>query len=125
MEFDDLADEFMNGDSENTGNFDFNELILNYIKMLKEPSMFKNVDDLGEPTSIEIIKEDGYTFEKKTWETDSGKFITVDMVSINGNDESKSVELKHLTLLDELKQAELNEDYERCIKIRDMLKKYE
>jgi excinuclease UvrABC helicase subunit UvrB len=68
------------------------------------------------PTKVERFEEDGYTFEKQTWETEYGSMVKIEMV----NAPTKS---RELPLESQLAKAIKEERYEDAAKIRDEIKK--
>jgi hypothetical protein len=95
--------------------------IFDLIKLLssginKSPN---NMGDLGEPTHKETFKEDGFTFEKKVWETEYGKISIIEMVSDENITDKNQIQI----LNEKLDLAIREERYEYAAKIRDDIKK--
>ena len=69
--------------------------------------------DLGEPDETTQFKDGIFLFNKMIWHTDKGTIVKVEMV----NDEYKPKSLQ-----EQLDEALSNEDYDKAIKIRDLIK---
>lgn len=77
--------------------------------------------DLGEPTKVVRFEENGYTFEKRVWELESGSIIKIEIV---GTPYDKAfASKKELTLEDKLKLAIEEERYEDAAEINKQIKK--
>ena len=70
------------------------------------------------PTKVETYEEDGYKYEKKTWEYGNTKMTEITMVNKPKEDEDdlKSLESK-------LTNAVENQEFELAIELRDKIKK--
>lgn len=68
------------------------------------------------PTKVERFEEDGYTFEKQTWETEYGSMIKIEMINT-------PIKSRELPLESQLASAIKDERYEDAAKIRDEIKK--
>jgi hypothetical protein len=76
-------------------------------------------NDLGEPDEVETYEEKGYTFQRSTWNLESGSIVKVEMVSLPTDGEFEPKVNKKLTLQEKLEIALECEDYEEAIKLRD------
>lgn len=74
-------------------------------------------NELGEPTSVDKFEENGYVFERTTWDTEHGKMMKVELLYRVG-DEPKP----ELTLEEKLQLAIEEENYEEAAKLRDIIK---
>jgi hypothetical protein len=70
--------------------------------------------DLGEPDEITQFKDGIFLFNKMTWHTDKGTIVRVEMVN---------EDYKPKSLQEQLDEALLKEDYDKAIKIRDLINK--
>lgn len=73
-------------------------------------------DELGEPEDIIFFEENGFSFQKTTWNAEGGKIVKVEMIS-SPIDRPKSVNHEK-----KLKMVVDNEDYEEAAKLRDIIK---
>lgn len=113
-----LFDDFFN---DKNGDSDFNEFLKRLLKM--SDSIKKNdKSDIGEQISVEIFKEDGYTFEKTVWKTEDGLITKIEMVGTPFEEIGKQTTLNVVPLEVQLTKAIEEERYEDAAKIRDEIK---
>tara|TARA_B110000211_G_C13773924_1_gene418760 strand:- start:119 stop:532 length:414 start_codon:yes stop_codon:yes gene_type:complete len=72
-------------------------------------------DELGEPEDIIFFEENGFSFQKTTWNAEGGKIVKVEMIS-SPIDRPKSVNYEK-----KLKLAIEAENYEEAAKLRDKI----
>jgi hypothetical protein len=72
-------------------------------------------DKLGEPDKIIFFEENGFSFQKTTWNVEGGQIVKVEMIS-TPIDKPKSVNYEK-----NLKLAIEAEDYEEAAKLRDII----
>lgn len=78
---------------------------------------------LGQPTSVERFEEGGFHYEEKTWKTEEGTYVSIEMVEHPINKKSKPLfKVDEKTLEERLKDAEEDQNYELCAKLRDLIK---
>lgn len=88
----------------------------------ENPINFNDIEaDLGKPTRIRTFTENGFTFEEKTWQTESGMYVSVEMIESPMNKKSKPL-FKEKSLVEQLKDALDDENYELAAKLRDNIK---
>jgi hypothetical protein len=126
--FDDLFNEFFKNNESENKNFDEakNDNIKKLMDMLND---FGHVSDynspteldakLGEPDKIERFEEDGFHFEKRTWNVYGGEIVCVAMLDIPLDEKPT----KEKSLDEQLEEAIENEEYEIAANIRDLIKK--
>lgn len=142
-EFDDLYNDFFNGDDEKNklGKMmkkfiDLNDGIFKGLDNLniKKLNLNSNGEDkLGKPTSVETYVVDGVTFEKTEWKTEFGsiiKVVTKDGSNIDPIELIKPYtwsdtieELEDISLDERLEMAVKEENYELAVEIRDLIAK--
>jgi hypothetical protein len=73
-------------------------------------------DELGEPDKVIFFEENGFSFQKTTWNVEGGQIVKVEMIS------SPIDEPKQISHEEQLKLAVESEDYEKAAKLRDIIR---
>jgi len=110
-----LFDDFFN---DKNGDADFNEFLKRLLKM-SDSIKKDDKSGLSEQLSVEIFKEDGYTFEKTVWKTEDGLITKIEMVGTPFEEIGKQTTLNVVPLEVQLTKAIEEERYEDAAKIRD------
>ena len=71
-------------------------------------------DDLGEPDDIIFFEENGFSFQKTTWDCDGGKIVKVEMLST-------PIDKPNISYKEQLNIAIDSEKYEEAARLRDKI----
>ena len=117
--FDDLFNEFFKRKNANPIHDELKRIIEAMTNFKKIDNIEDNLgDELGEPSEVEELIEDGLLFKKLTWNTSHGKFVKIVVSDVQPSDEPA----KELNLEEQLQMAVDSEDYDLAIKLRDQIK---
>lgn len=136
-EFDELYNQYFGNNKKkliNNSNDRMNRII-DLMNKLNSDGGFGGIspdeENLGEPTKTTTFERDGVIFEESTWDTEFGTIVrittkeeiefTPDYSKKNNIPLGKPIEIKELTLEEQLKIAIKDEDYETAAKLRDKI----
>jgi excinuclease UvrABC helicase subunit UvrB len=125
LDFNDLFNDFFNKRNKNV-----NPLHDELRKLMETIASFKAIDneqkleqeidkELGKPTQIEELTNDGVHYKKLTWLTPHGKFVKI---IVTDAEEEVKPRVKTKSLEEQLKEAVEAENYELAIELRDKIK---
>lgn len=102
------------------------ETVANFKKIQNDAKLEQEIDkELGKPSQIEEIVEDGLLYKKLTWFTPYGHFVKIvvsDAEEANHEPKKPTRRVKEKSLEEQLKEAVEAENYELAIQLRDQIK---
>ncbi len=123
-DFESLFEKYFGKSEETEYNYDelnkFNEMIEKLNELtdsfnLTDGGIEPDEDELGDPDKVIFFEENGFSFQKTTWNVEGGQIVKVEMIS-SPIDNPNSVSYE-----EQLKLAIETEDYEEAAKLRDII----
>jgi excinuclease UvrABC helicase subunit UvrB len=126
LDFNDLFNDFFNRRNKNVNPLHdelrkLMETIANFKSIENEKKLEQEIDkELGKPTHIEELINDGVHYKKLTWVTAHGKFVKI--IVTDAEEETVKPRVKTKPLEEQLQEAVEAENYELAIELRDKIK---